>query len=97
MEMQSGTRYSDMLEFMRRYGPLIPPDMGPPTEAEISAVVNRMFNSESTQKAAWDMLGALGCRDFDSLVRTVVNNVRSKPAALIDPTKLVYIKSGDIS
>lgn len=58
------------------------PNIDPPSEAEISAVINRVFGSEPIPTAIQNMLSSLQ----DS----------TTPVTSIDHIKLVYIKSGDI-
>ena len=68
-------------------------NISPPSEAEISAIINRVFNNEPTKTAIQNMLSSLqGCQDFGSGVQE-----STTPVTLIDPTKLNYIKSGPLA
>lgn len=61
---------------MEKMGYKPPQNMKPPTESEISAVINTVFNNESTQNAIQNMLSSLqGCQDFSVAIREVVKNV----------------------
>lgn len=61
---------------MQRMGFQPPPGMKPPTEGEISNVINTVFNNETTQNAIQGMFTSLqGCNDFGTAVQQVVKNV----------------------
>lgn len=67
---------------MEKMGYKPPPGMKPPSEGEISTVINTVFNNETTQNAIQGMFTSLqGCQDFGSAVQTVVRNV-TDPATM---------------
>lgn len=72
---------------MEKMGYKTPPSMKPPSEGEISNVINSVFNNETTQNAIQGMFTSLqGCQDFGSALQTVVKNVS-------DPTTMEAIQS----
>lgn len=76
----AGTGLSGLFDLatkmMRRIGYEPPPGMKPPSETEITNVINSVFNNEVTQNAIQGMFTSLqGCNDFGSAVQTVVRNV----------------------
>lgn len=61
---------------MNKMGYQPPPGLKPPSEGEISNVINTVFNNETTQNAIQSMFTSLqGCNDFGSAINTVVQNV----------------------
>ena len=61
---------------MEKMGYKPPPNMKPPSENEISNVINTVFNNETTQTAIQGMFSSLnGCQDFGSAIQEVVKNV----------------------
>lgn len=61
---------------MQKMGYQPPPGMKPPTEGEITNVINTVFNNETTQNAIQGMFSSLqGCQDFGTAVQQVVKNV----------------------
>ena len=61
---------------MEKMGYKPPPGMKPPSEGEISTVINTVFNNETTQNAIQGMFSSLqGCEDFGTAVQEVVKNV----------------------
>lgn len=61
---------------MEKMGYKPPAGMKPPTETEISTVLNTVFNNDTTQNAIQGMFTSLqGCQDFGSAVNTVVQKV----------------------
>jgi hypothetical protein len=61
---------------MQKMGYQPPPGMKPPTETEISNVINTVFSNETTQNAIQGMFSSLnGCQDFGTAVQQVVKNV----------------------
>lgn len=72
---------------MEKMGFQTPAGIKPPSENEISTVINTVFNNETTQNAIQGMFNSLqGCQDFGSAVQTVVKNVT-------DPTTMEAIQS----
>ena len=72
---------------MERMGYKPPANMKPPTETEITNVINTVFNNETTQNAIQGMFTSLqGCNDFGSAIQTVVKNVT-------DPTTMATIQN----
>src|SRR5205085_721719 len=58
---------------MEKMGYKPPPNMKPPSENEISNVINTVFNNETTQTAIQGMFSSLnGCQDFGSAIQEVV-------------------------
>lgn len=61
---------------MEKMGYKPPPGMKPPSEGEITTVINTVFNNETTQNAIQGMFTSLqGCNDFGTAVQEVVKNV----------------------
>lgn len=61
---------------MEKMGFKPPPEMKPPSENEISTVMNSVFNNEATQNAIQGMFSSLqGCNDFGTAIQEVVKNV----------------------
>lgn len=71
---------------MEKIGYKPPAGMKPPTETEISTVLNSVFNNDATQNAIQSMFSSLqGSTDFSSAVSTVVQKVT-------DPTTMSAIQ-----
>lgn len=61
---------------MEKMGYKPPEGMKPPSENEITSVINNVFGNETTQNAIQGMLSSLqNCQDFGSAMQTVVQNV----------------------
>jgi len=61
---------------MEKMGVKPPPGIKPPSEAEISNVINNVFNNETTQTAIQGMFSSLKeCPDFGTAIQQVVKNV----------------------
>ncbi|MEM2986606.1 MAG: hypothetical protein QXV60_00695 [Nitrososphaerota archaeon] len=68
--------FSMATAMMEKMGYKPPPGMKPPTESEISSVINSVFNNEATQQAIQSMFSSLqNCQDFTSAIKEVVKNV----------------------
>jgi hypothetical protein len=71
-----GGLFNMATNMMERMGYKPPPGMKPPSEAEISTVINTFFNNETTQNAIQGMFSSLqGCQDFGTAVQEVVKNI----------------------
>jgi len=61
---------------MERMGYKPPPGMKPPSDGEISQVINTVFGNETTQNAIHGIFSSLkDCNDFGSAVQEVIKNV----------------------
>jgi DNA-binding transcriptional ArsR family regulator len=68
--------FSMATTMMERMGMKPPEGMKPPTENEISSVIETVFNNEATQSAIQGMFGSLqGCNDIGSMMQTVMSNM----------------------
>lgn len=71
---------------MEKMGYQPPPGMKPPSEGEISKVIESVFSNQTTQNAIQGMFTSLqGCQDFGSAMQQVVGNVT-------DPTTMAAIQ-----
>lgn len=72
---------------MERMGMKPPPEMKPPSDADINNIINTVIGNETTQSTIEGMLQSLkGCNDIGSAIQSVIKNVS-------DPKTMESIKS----
>lgn len=79
--------FSMATNMMKKMGYEPPAGLQPPSDSDISNVINTVFNNDTTQNAIQGMFSSLqGCTDFGSAVQAVVKNVT-------DPTTMEAIQT----
>jgi hypothetical protein len=81
--------------FMEKMGIKPPPGMVAPTEGELTQVISKVFNNESTQGAIQSMLGMLqNCGNMETVIQEVVKGVQNPE--MLNQVKLAAEKEAEI-